>query len=255
MKSHLISQVVLKQFASDQRQIIVHTKDSRKTELKPIDCVAYVDVEEVLIGKLEEKWSNEVEDQAERSINTLSSSNVNHTEKHLDAIKKLLALHFVRSKVFQLVEVNHQIIDNDLAKARNETIAIFPEYKEIITEKYGEIIETAYDDIAIKIMEEYIPKVEAYIGDPDIKFEIGEAPDGSEFILGDMPVITADRNGNFGIPITEATSIAMPLTPKYIVSLKKNPDTKKYRKLTAEEVATANRHQLGLMHQHYYSVL
>jgi hypothetical protein len=255
MRSHLISQVVLKQFADEQRQIVVHTKDSEDTELKPIDSVAYLDIDEVLIEKLEQKWSQEIEAKADKAINNLKAGNVNYFEKHIDVIKSLFALHFIRTQVFPLVEANKQVIDSKLAQARDEVIALYPEHREVIERTYAEESKTAYIDTAIKIMEQYIPKVDEYISDPEVGFEIGEAPDDSEFIIGDMPVITADRNSNFGIPITEANHIAMPLTPKHIVALKKNPDTKKYRKMTAEQVATANSRQLGLMQEHYYSTV
>lgn len=253
MRSHLISQVVLKQFADEQRQIVVHTKDSNDTEIKPIDSVAYMDINDALIRHLEDKWSNGVEDNAERAINALRNNNLVVVEKHIEAVKELIALHFIRSQVFQLVEINKQAIDGRLMQARDEVIAVYPEYKELIEQKYAESMKTVYVDVAIGIMEQFIPKIEEYISDSDIGFEIGEAPAGSEFILGDMPVITADRNHNFGIPITEANAIVMPLTPKYLVAIKKNPDTKKYKKLTATQVKNANEHQLGLMHERYYS--
>lgn len=253
MKSHLISQVVLKQFADDQRQIVVHTKGSDETELKRVDCVAYMDIDEALIKKLEEQWSQEIEAKADTAINNLKAGNINYFEKHVDVMKNLLALHFIRSQVFRLVKVNEQAIDDRLAQAKDEVIAVYPEYKDLIERTYAKEYETAYTDIAIKVMEQYIPKVYTYISDIDIGFEIGEAPDGSELIIGDTPVVTDNKNFHFGIPITEANVIAMPLTPKHLVALKKNPDTKKYKTLTVEQVKTANSRQLGLMQEHYYS--
>jgi Tfp pilus assembly protein PilE len=253
MKSHLISQVVLKQFADDQRQTVVHTKGTDDTELKPIDRVAYMDIDEALIRKLEDQWSQEIEAKADTAINNLKAGNINYFEKHIGVIKSLLALHFIRSQVFRLVEANKQAIDDRLTQAKDEVLAVYPEYKDLIERTYAKEHETAFVDIAIKIMEQYIPKVTEYISDPDIGFEIGEAPDGSEFIIGDMPVVTADKQSNFGIAITDANFIAMPLTPKHLVALKKNPSTKKYKKLTTEQVKTANSRQIGLMQEHYYT--
>ena len=253
MRSHLISQVVLKQFADDQRQIVVHTKDTDDTEQKPVDRVAYMDIDEALIKKLEEQWSQEIEAKANTAINNLKAGNINYFEKHIGVVKSLLALHFIRSQVFRLVEANEQAIDNRLTQAKDEVIAVYPEYRDLIERTYAKEHETAYVDIAVKVMEQYIPKVYEYISDTDIGFEIGEAPDGSEFIIGDIPVVTGDKNHHFGIAITEANVIAMPLTPKHLVALKKNPDTKKYKKLTAKQVETANSRQLGLMQEHYYS--
>ena len=253
MRSHLISQVILKQFANDQRQIVVHTKDRDDTELQPIGCIAYMDIDEVLIKKLEEQWSQEIEAKADTAINNLKAGNINYFEKHIGVVKNLFALHFIRSQVFRLVEANKQAIDNRLAQTKDEVTAIYPEYNDLIERTYAKEHETAYVDIAIKVMEEYIPKVNDYISDSNIGFEIGEAPNNSEFVIGDIPVITGDRNYRFGIPITEANVIAMPLTPNHLVALKKNPETKKYKRLTAEQVKTANSRQLGLMQNHYYS--
>jgi hypothetical protein len=255
MRSHLISQVVLKQFADDQRQIVVHTKDTDDTELKPVDRVAYMDIDEALIKKLEEQWSQEIEAKANTAINNLKAGNINYFEKHIGVVKNLLALHFIRSQVFRLVEANKQAIDNRLTQSKDEVLAVYPEYKDLIERTYTKEHKTAYVDIAIKVMEQYIPKVYEYISDSDIGFEIGEAPDGSEFIIGDIPVVIADKNSNFGIPITEANFIAMPLTPKHLVALKKNPDTKKYKKLSSKQVDTANSRQLGLMQENYYSTV
>lgn len=254
MRSHLISQVVLKQFADDQRRIVVHSKGTDDTELKPIDCVAYMDIDEVLIKKLEEQWSQEIEAKADTAINNLKAGNINYFEKHIGVVKSLLALHFIRSQVFRLVEASKQVIDDRLTQAKDEVIAVYPEYNDLIERTYAKENGSAYVDIAIKIMEHYMPKVNEYISDPDIGFEIGEAPDGSEFIIGDIPVVTGNINHQFAIPITEANVIAMPLTPKYLVALKKNPDTKKYKQLSAKQVDTANSRQLGLMQEHCFSV-
>lgn len=257
MKSHLISQVVLKQFADPKRQIVVHTKCTNDTEIKPIGCVAYVNIDESLIRKLEEKWSQEIETKAEAAINNLRAGNINYVEKHIGIVKSLLALHFIRSQVFQLVQINKQVIDSRLTQAKDGVLALFPDKKDVIDEAYTQHHATAYVDVAIKVLEKFIPKVDDYIKDSTIGFEIGEAPDGSEFIIGDVPVITADGSGRFGalngVPITEAKSVGMPLTPKYLITLKKHPKTKKYIKLTKQQVKNANDRQFYLMQNHYYS--
>jgi hypothetical protein len=257
MKSHLISQVVLKQFANEQRETQVHQRDSDTVELKRIDNVAYVEIEEAVIRHLEDKWSHDIEDQAEKAINNLKSGNVMYFEKHIGTIKSLIALHYIRSQVFRLVEAHKHEMAARFAAAKAQVLAVYPNHGDLIDQEAVKYAAKAPLDMAIRLMEEYIPKVEEFLAKPDLGFEIGEAPEGSEFIIGDVPVVTTDGNGNFGIfagvPITDARSVAMPLTPKHLVALKKNPETQKYKTLKPEQVETANSRQLGLMTSEYYT--
>lgn len=254
MKSHLISQVVLKQFANEQRKITVHTKGSAATELKAIDLVAHIDIDEALIKHLEDKWSHGVEDDAERAINGLKNNNLVMVEKHIVAVKNLMALHFIRSQVFHLVELNKHMITNTFRQIKDAYSIAYPQYAKSIEKVTKAEYTKAPHDIAVKVMEKYIPMVEAYIADPAIGFEIGEAPEGASLIIGDIPTITTDGNKNFGVPITEAKAFGMPLTPKYFVTLKKNPGTRKYKKMSVKQVENANNKQLMQVVKEYYSV-
>jgi hypothetical protein len=257
MKSHLISQVVLKQFANKQREVQVHQRGTDTAELKRIDRVAFVEIEEAIIQHLEEKWSHDIEDQAEKAINNLKNGNVMYFEKHIGTIKSLMALHYIRSQVFRLVEAHKHEMAVRFAEAKAQVLAVYPNHGDLIDREAAKYATKAPLDMVIRLMEEYIPKVEEFLAKPDLGFEIGEAPEGTMFIIGDVPVVTTDGNGNFGIfagvPITNARSIAMPLTPKHLVALKKNPETQKYKKLEPKQVETANSRQLGLMTNEYYS--
>lgn len=257
MKSHLVSQVVLKQFANEQREILVHQRGADTAELKRIDRVAYMEIEEAVIRPLEDKWSHDIEANAEKAINNLKSGNVMYFEKHVGTIKSLIALHYIRSQVFRLVEANKHEMAARFAEAKAQVLAVYPNHGDLVDREVANYAANAPLDMAVRLMEEQIPKVEAFLAKPDLGFEIGEAPEGSEFIIGDVPVVTTDGNGNFGIfagvPITNARSIAMPLTPKHLVALKKNPETQKYKMLKPEQVETANSRQLGLMTNEYFT--
>lgn len=257
MKSHLISQVVLKQFANDQRETLVHQRDVTTVGLKRIDNVAYMEIDEAIIRHLEDKWSHDIEAQAEKAINNLKNGNVMYFEKHIGTIKSLIALHYIRSQAVRLVEANKHEIAAKFEEAKAQVLAVYPDQGDLVEQETAKHTANVHRDIAVRLMDEYIPKVEAFLADPDLGFEIGEAPDGAEFIIGDVPVVTTDGKGHFGVfagvPITDAKSIAMPLTPKHIVALKKNPETQKYKKLDTKQVEMANSRQLGQMTSEYYA--
>lgn len=253
MKSHLVSQVVLKQFANAKREVTVHTRNSDLTELKAIDLVAYMEMDEVLIKRLEQKWGTGVEADAEHAINGLKNNNLVLVEKHVTTVKNLMALHFIRSQIFHLVESHKQTIDETFDQIKEAYSAAYPQYAESIERCTKSEHTKAPHEIAVKVMEKYIPMVEAYISDKNIGLEIGEAPNNAVFIIGDIPTITVDGDRNYGVPITEAKAFAMPLTPKHFVALKKNPATHKYKKMTAQQVQNANNRQLIQMVNEYYT--
>ncbi len=254
INSHLISQVVLKHFANKNAdgkwQTLVHTKGSADTELSRIDGVACRAIDRAVIDTLEQEWSNSIEKEADKAINSIVNNN--WTDKHIGIIKDLMALHFIRSQAFELVGNNTDYIISTLETKKNEVIAVYPEYKDVINQKYEEAAKTAPLEVAIGILKTYIDKTKEYLADTAIGLEVGQAPDGAEFIIGDVPVVTMNRASKV-VPITEANHVAMPITPKYLVALKKNPDKKKPVVLTKRQVENANNKQIGLALTHYFS--
>lgn len=255
INSHLVSQVLLKRFASkgeDGRwQIMVHDKNSSKSKLKGVDCVASREVERSIIEALEQEWSRDIENEADKAINSIVSNN--WAEKHIGAIKDLMALHFIRSQAFELISNNAYSIIETLEAEKNQVIKIYPEYTDAINRVYQENLKTAPLEIVIGILKTYITKTKDYLADLTIGLEVGQAPSGAEFIIGDVPVITLNRYGDV-VPVTEANYVGMPITPKYLVSLKKNPDKKKPILLTKEQVQNVNRRQVGISLVNYFSL-
>lgn len=250
MRSHLISQVVLRRFADSNNEIIVHNIKTNHTKPQSIYNTAYREVDSDLIHKLEQHWSNNAEDPAKRAINTLASSNVLLIEKHINVIKKLLSLHYIRSGIFLWIDDPNWANDY-YPKNMNIIIAQYPDLKEKITAMWEETkLKAAIEAMTINITrtEEAMKKY---------GFEIGEAPEGSEFILGDLPTLITDGEGNYGpqngVTFTNAHGFAMPLTPRYIVALKKDPLTKKYIKLTSRQVQNANNKILEQITAEYYT--
>lgn len=254
MKSHLISQVVLKQFANPQKEVLVHDLKMGDEEPKSTDSIAYKEVDEAIIGELEKAWSTEVENDIEAAIHSLQNGDLLTSEKHMLTIKRLLALHFMRTQVYVAMQ-KPEMSDAYRRRVIEQVAAQFPERRQEIEARVNAEWPKKANEAVVMSMREYIPKIEEYIKKHGL--EVGVAPEGTEFILGDVPVVSADGNGNFGalngVPITEARAVAMPLTPRHIVALKTKATSKKYRNLTAEQVKNANDKQLKLAIGEYYS--
>lgn len=255
INSHLVSQVLLKQFASKDDdgkwQTLVHDKNSGSPELKRIDRVASREIERSVIEALEQEWSRDIEKGADKAINSIVNNN--WTDKHISTIKDLMALHFIRSQAFELVSSNADYITKTLEAKKNEVIAIYPEYTDTINRVYKENLKTAPLEIVVGILKTYITKTKDYLADPVIGLEVGQVSDGVEFVIGDVPVVTLNRAGNI-TPITEANYVGMPITPKYLVTLRKNPDKRKPVVLTKQQVEKVNNHQRALALTHYFSI-
>lgn len=254
MRSHLISQVILKQFANPQNEVLVHDVNNIATHLEKTKDVAFREVDRNLIGDLEKKWDTEIESEVRQAIQSLENGDLLHSDKHMKTLKRVIALHYIRTQAhFAAKQIEAQ--EAYRQKIIDEVSVQYPDQKKLIEERVA--IEWPITELkaTIGVFEKYIPKVEKFLDKHGL--EVGVAPEGSEFIIGDVPVVTADGNGNFGmlngVAITDARGVAMPLTPKYIVAIKTKPFAKKYRQLTKEQVEKANSRQALLTMEQYYS--
>lgn len=254
MKSHLISQVILKQFANPQKEVLVHDVNNEASRLEKTEDVAFREVDRDFIGDLEKRWDTEIESEVQQAIQSLENGDLLHSDKHMKTIKRVIALHYIRTQAhFAAKQIEAQ--EAYRQKIIDEVSAQYPDQKKLIEERVA--IEWPVTELkaTIGVFEKYIPKVEKFLDKHGL--EVGVAPEGSEFIIGDVPVVTADGDGNFGmlngVAITDARSVAMPLTPKYIVAIKTKPSTKKYRQLTKEQVEKANSRQTLLAMEQCYS--
>lgn len=252
MHSHLISQVVLKRFTDKTEQVTVHNKGGA-VELKKPSEIAYVEIDKRIIAVLEKRWDMDIENHAEKTLNTLYSGGLLHVEKHMTTLKKLMGLHFVRSKPFLVLmdqfskKYSQQVIDN--------LSAAYPFQKQLIQTRVEKDWGGVVAEVIPAVLEENISKVEKFMDRHGL--EIGQAPDDTFFVIGDSPAITMMNDGRMGVlngvPITEADSFAMPVTPHHLATLKTNPETKKYRQLTAKQVKNANAKQIQHSIEEYYS--
>lgn len=253
ISTHLVSQVVLKQFVDENGKLSVFNKTRAETKLASTEEIAFVEIDRSIIEALETKWAHEVEHHASKTINILNNGDVLRYEKHIRMLKKILALHFVRSAVlFVLLTRSKTIYGQQIIE---EVSAAYPEHRELVEN----MVKTEWPSLANttipEILTENIAKVEEFMENHGL--EIGVAPEGSHFIIGDSPAITMTKDGRMGVmngvPITECDSFAMPVTPSHLITLKTNPKTVEYLKLTSKEVDNANTKQMQHALFEYYS--
>lgn len=252
MKTHLVSQVILKQFVNNEGKLRVFNKLREDDKLLTPLEIAYVEIDDSIIEALERKWTQEVETHAPKTINILNNGDVLRYEKHIRMLKKILALHFIRSAslfVFLARSKNiyaQQIID--------EVAAVYPGHRRMIEQRVKAEWSDKANSMIPAILMENINKVEDYL--ENYGLEIGLAPAGTDFVISDNPAITMNNDGRMGImngvPITEADSFAMPITPRHLITLKSNPDTLDYLKLTSKQVENANGKQIQHALFEYY---
>ena len=254
INSHLVSKVILKQFATkglDKKwRVVMYEKDGKYSSFCDIDYVACREVNRELIDVLEQEWSKDIEDKAYRAINSVTNNN--WTDKHIGVIKELIALHFIRSQTFELVDSNKDYIFKTLEANRDKVVAMKPESIDIINKIYFEYRKSATLTVAISILKEFVDKTRRYLSDPSVGIELYQAPDDAEFIIGDVPVITVNRSGRV-VPITEADHVVMPLSPKYLVALKTHSSKRAPVVLTKRQVENANAKQVDLAINCYFT--
>jgi hypothetical protein len=253
MKSHLISRVVLKRFANTHDETLVHDIKASTTELKPVADIAYKEVPSDIIGELEQQWGQGVENDAEKALNALASGNLLHTEKHIQTIKHLMALHYIRSVVFILADKPEML--RYRTQVIERTVSAYPEHRGAIEAKMDAEWPNFKLAAATGTLKDYLPKITDYMD--KFGLEVGETDSSTKFLLGDIPTATTDGTGKFGVlggvPILQATEFVMPMTPRHIVGLKSHPLTKKYRQLTGVQVRNSNSVQIAQAMDSFYS--
>ncbi len=251
MKSHLLSQVVLRQFARNGL-VSAYVPGTAKSTLKRPEEVAFINVDERIIGRLEQEWGQGVENDAGRAMRVLHDGGLLYQPKHLKTLKALIALHYVRSSVLVTLLNQAKATYGDLLESR--LAGQFPAHSADIDHVLSTEWPDRVDGILIDILEENIRKVSEYLVNRDL--EIGQAPASRQLIIGDVPVINIAGDGRTGIqagvPINESTTIGMPLTPWHLVAITSDPKTGKYVALTPTQVDATNRKQRELAYCEYY---
>lgn len=254
MKSHLISRVILRQFTGSDGKLVVHNKMTGMAEPKLTTDVAFVEIDEGIIRMLEDKWNHDVENNAVKSLHVLFNGDALLSGKHTNMLKKIMALHYVRSVILiYLLQHSTQVYQKQII---DEMSADSPKHKDLIESTVKERFPKMVSETMPIILEENIEKVEHFMELHGL--EIGVAPVEEYFVLSDSPAMTMSNDGRMGVlngvAITDADSFAMVVSPKHLVTLKTSPSKTKYIQLTAEQVANVNTKQVQHSLYEYYSV-
>lgn len=254
VKTHLVSQTLLKRFA-DKGLIRVTNLVTRKDELKGLRQIAYLNVHDKLFSKLERRWGN-TESSATTAFDSLDQGTLLKKPSHKEAIKRLMILHYVRSQA--LMDVMGRDEPHYFQKFVKNVKGDLPDQTKYIDKNLASIRSnwlTSIVKMIPGILKTNAKKVEDYVAQFDI--EIGIAPDGAEFIIGDNPALTVSGDGRIGIrsgvPINEGIGFSMPLGPKHMVALIKHNSSVEYIKLTSTQVDNANNKAKSQCIKEYYS--
>ena len=230
MKSHLVSQTLLKRF-TNKGLVRVTNLVTGKNELKKPRDIAYLKVYDELLSKLERKWGN-IESRAVTAFGALDRGTLLKSTAHKENIKRFMILHYVRSQAF--VDVMARDEPHYFQKFIQNVKSDLPDKADYITSNLPAIRNKWLKDLVKMTPEMFVTnseKVENYVKNFDI--EVGVVAERTEFILGDNPALTVAKDGRIGIrsgvPINESTGFAMPLGPRHLVALITHNPAVEYR--------------------------
>ena len=241
--THIISIVLLKKFGDKHKQIVVSDKDKGITYLERVKDIAFAEHTK-LIEEAERKW-HQTETHVISAYKKLREGKLLESPFHTDVIKNLIAVHYVRCFPFYAIkhrfeeEMFHKINLNVIKKlGRPLTI----EEKEWGAGEWLQKVEETTPKIFISTFEKVFDLVSR------TGLEVGVAPDGAEFLIGDTPVVTIGEKGKMGImqgvTIDIASGVGMPLSPQHMVALKKDAKETRYTTLNVRQVNAANEKQV-----------
>lgn len=253
MKTHLVSQVLLKEFTNDAGLLTIHYKDaSRPPETKSTKEACYIEIETEFIERLEKYWNESIESDTKKTLRILKAGDVLNYEKHINILKKLMALHYIRSWV--LMDIFAELGEYHTNLIIEETMRDFSKSREEILKLVRPVLPGVLNKVLVDGLDRLIKKVDTHI--EKFGLEIGVAPEGTNFILSDSPAIVMDKSGRLGpkegVAIMNASEFAMVMTPKHVVALKSGKQAKTYMKLTARQVRALNDKQIKHSLSEYY---
>ncbi|MCH8821560.1 DUF4238 domain-containing protein [Patescibacteria group bacterium] len=254
VKTHLVSQTLLKRFA-DKGLIRVTNLVSGKDELKGLRQIAYLNVHDKLFSKLEKKWGN-IESSATTAFDSLEQGTLLKIPSHKGSIKRFMTLHYVRSPAFVDIMARDEpdffrkYIQNVKKESPDTTNYIEKNLPSIRSNWLAGLVK-----MVPGMLKTNAEKVEGYVNQFDI--EIGIAPEGTEFILGDNPTLTVSKDGRIGIrsgvTINESIGFSMPLGPRHLAALIKRNSSVEYIQLNSKQVENANNKTKNQCIKEYYS--
>lgn len=240
-KQHVVSRVVLRRF-EDPRTHLIGNHSIQYGLRQPIGpgglgwVKNFVKIDSTAI---EELWGT-TESKLPEALAAADAQTAFESAEQVATIKEAIALHYARS--IDVLDQYENLWQQMLATKRSELCASPAATDAIYTLKTGD---TGKPDNAMResLVNEWLQRLtDIYETGVGFRFrvqhyfreatkmitsaglEILRPPAGSEFLIGDVPVITTDATGHVrgiaaGVPIGNAATVAMPFGPRLLVSL------------------------------------
>ncbi|HSX40825.1 MAG TPA: DUF4238 domain-containing protein [Candidatus Saccharimonadales bacterium] len=254
MKAHLISQILLRRFVINSK-VRVHRLDNHSSYLNNPKATAYVDVVGEPFKSIESKYGY-TETRMATAFDFLDNGSLLKHPKHVESVKKFMALHYVRAAIFYLLMKQEPEHFNKFLK---DTKFSHPNKEKEIEEKKGVLRHELRKKMIAALpalIKSLMRKVETHIDKYDL--EVGIAPEDVSFLIGDITVLTRTDDGNVGVlsgaAVTNSIAFGMPLGPKHLVALSVNNKSTRYRHLTVKEVSNCNEKLLKQCVSEYYTL-
>lgn len=242
---HLVSQALLREFCTmtpnGPRMGHYSTEYGARPDVSPHSVAKLDGFVEIDSERTEEVWGR-VETTLPDAIKTAQAGSLFSHAEHVATIKDAIALHYARSfdvkehydalwKTFLATKAaelrsNPELIDQLHRLKTGATATPTAAEREAIIEDFlAGVANLANSGVLFRYRVVYYFNVASALV-ANAGLELLRAPTGSEFLIGDVPVITADRSGHrrgieAGVPIGSASLVAMPLSPTLLVSLSK----------------------------------
>jgi hypothetical protein len=246
-RQHVVSRSLLAGFstgtsrrAGDQEIWPYSFADGREAPIDPT-CVGIVpDFVKVDSRRTEQKWE-EVENTLRDTVGQLEATPNLHDSVLVEKVKKIVALHWARSiETLEAVDSTYtrMIVDNKAALLRQ------PEkLDQLYRLKTGDHSAVLAESARKQFVDQYLSRFEwIFTSGTWFRFDVIyffrrsmelldrlnvqvlRAPTGSDFLIGDTPVVKLDERGERRglmnpIQIGNATTVLMPLTSRFMVAL------------------------------------
>lgn len=235
---HLVSRVLLKQFADDLMNLgVINCQSNVKTSvpLFEADSVS-LRVNREIFQPSEQIW-NKSEKHFQNIIRKIEDKTIFASPPHLKSLKRFISEHYVRSNAFisQLGRRGYQSVLEIAQELSDPAIT-----QEVILEDF---FRSVYPQIPDMWKSNY-QKVFSFIDGCHI--EVGVASKRRSFILSDTPVLnwikSANRVGiDEGVGI-KADAVFLPIAPNFVVSLTQvKTNAGRYVRLGDKVVGTINK--------------
>lgn len=244
-EQHLVSLAVLRRFCSETPQGLLmgyySTEYGRRPDVAPRRVAKLDGFVKIDSRRTEEVWGK-VESDLPAAIAAAETGCLFEHPEYVKTLKEAIALHYARS--FDVKNLDDkfwkqslsEIVDNlrsdpvlvdtlcrlktgsDGVPAISEKEAIIREFHDALANLVGSGVMFRYRVV------HFFKQATDFIADAGL--EILRPPADSEFVIGDVPVITSDQNGlrqgiEAGVPIGSAKVVLMPFSPTLLVSLAK----------------------------------